>query len=133
MKSEQIVTISADKILSLLDEFSSWSNTTTIIIHEGSVFEFKGVFPKGSVGHGYYNLSGETGFEGHLNYQQITEIELHSGTHMGHESHCFNFKRSPDSVVFKVFLGRDQNGNLHPEQLDRFNAIKEGALDDTTA
>ena len=45
-----------DQSQSLLETISQWQNTTTIILHGGSVFEFKGVFPKGELAHGFYNL-----------------------------------------------------------------------------
>ena len=47
----------------LLKTISTWQNTTTIILHGGSVFEFKGVFPKGEMAHGFYNLKAENFYE----------------------------------------------------------------------
>lgn len=35
-----------DRVEELLGELATWSNTTTIVVHGGSVFEFKGPFPK---------------------------------------------------------------------------------------
>ncbi len=104
----------------LLEEISEWENTTTIILHGGSVFEFKGVFPKGELAHGFYNLKGESGFEGHINLEKITSINLQSKLHRGKESYAFVFQDKDKNCIFKIFLGRDGKGELHPLQKQKF-------------
>lgn len=117
-------TLNTALFIPLLEEVSQWGNTTTIILHGGSVFEFKGRFPIGSVAEGYYNLKGENGFEGHLNISSIAEIQLISKQHRGRESHAFVFVNQKNEPVFKIFLGRDKKGILHAEQVAAFNRIK---------
>ena len=68
------MTIPGDQSLSLLQEIENWGNTTTILLHGGCVFEFKGHFPVGSMAEGFYNLKGESGFEGHLNLAKVNHI-----------------------------------------------------------
>ncbi|MGK0442293.1 MAG: putative heme utilization carrier protein HutX [Pseudohongiellaceae bacterium] len=117
-------TMPGDKAVELLREISTWENTTTIILHGGSVFEFKGVFPKGEFAHGFYNLKGESGFEGHLNLAKVSSIAFQSKLHRGQESHAFLFQDMRDQCLFKIFLGRDQNGVLHPIQKKRYLAFR---------
>jgi putative heme utilization carrier protein HutX len=117
-------TMPGDKALELLRDISTWENTTTIILHGGSVFEFKGVFPKGELAHGFYNLKGENGFEGHLNLAKVSSIAFQSKQHRGQESHAFVFQDMTDQCLFKIFLGRDQNGVLHPMQKKRYLAFQ---------
>lgn len=108
----------------LLETVSQWGNTTTIILHGGCVFEFKGVFPKGELAHGFYNLKGENGFEGHLNLDKVARIRFQSKAHRGQESHAFVFESSDDECLFKIFLGRDADGVLHSDQKEQFLALK---------
>ncbi len=109
----------------LMRELSAWKNTTTIIFQGGCVFEFKGVFPVGRVAEGYYNLSsGGEGFEGHIKLGAIDHIAFQSREHRGRESHAFVFEDDQGEIIFKVFLGRDSDGDLHPEQVAAFNKIK---------
>jgi putative heme utilization carrier protein HutX len=108
----------------LLQRISTWGNTTTIVLHGGSVFEFKGHFPKGEMAEGYYNLKGDTGFEGHLKLDSIDKILLQSRKHRGRESHAFVFADKAGDTVFKIFLGRDEQGNLLASQLQEFETIK---------
>ena len=110
----------AGEAQSLLEALADWGPLTTIIIHAGSVFEFKGPFPRGTITEGFYNLKGDTGFEGHLNLSLIDEIRLESKQHRGRDSYSFVFVNAQADVIFKVFLGRDAKGNIFEDQLQRF-------------
>ncbi|MDO6512610.1 heme utilization cystosolic carrier protein HutX [Neptuniibacter sp. 2_MG-2023] len=115
-----------DQAEALLRELATWGNTTTIILHAGSVFEFKGIFPKGEIGHGYYNLTGPVpGFHGHINLNSIHHINFQDKPHRGQESYAFNFQDKDDSNIFKVFLGRTEDGELIADQVSRFKQIKQ--------
>ena len=81
MSADQQTVIHGDKAQQLLESIAEWGNVTTIIIHAGSVFEFKGPFPRGSNAEGYYNLKGAgtgaaAGFEGHLKLADIRDVSL---------------------------------------------------------
>lgn len=109
----------------LLMALSTWGNTTTIIIHKGCVFEFKGPFPKGAIAQGFYNLDGPIpGFHGHIKLEAITQIKFQDKQHRGRQSYAFDFQDKQGSSIFKVFLGRNDQGELIPEQVDAFMRIK---------
>lgn len=116
--------LSGTKALELLQQISTWGNTTTIILHGGSVFEFKGDFPTGTLAEGFYNLKGNSGFEGHLNLDSIQSIQFQSKNHRGRESHALVFVDKNAEVIFKIFLGRDADGNLLAHQLEQFEQLK---------
>ncbi|NRA42664.1 MAG: heme utilization cystosolic carrier protein HutX [Pseudomonadales bacterium] len=114
-----------DKALDLLQELSSWGKLRTIIIHAGCVFEFGGVFPPGEIGSGYYNLHAqEGGFEGHINLDKIDHIAFQDAMHRGRQAYAFVFNTENAETIFKVFLGRDNHGELFPQQVLRFKAIQ---------
>lgn len=114
----------ASQVRPLLEELPRWGNTTTIVIHEGCVFEFKGPFPSGAVAEGYYNLNGPVpGFHGHIKLDRITAVRFQVRPHRGRASYAFVFEAAGGAVVFKVFLGRDDAGELLPRQVERFNEI----------
>lgn len=105
----------------LLEQLAEWGPMTTIVIHGGSVFEFSGPFPKGSQAEGFYNLHSDgNGFHGHLNLQKIEHIRFQTKPHRGRESYAFVFEDANNEVIFKVFLGRDEQGELLTSQRDRF-------------
>lgn len=109
----------------LLSALSTWGNTTTIIIHKSCVFEFKGTFPKGAVAEGYYNLDGPIpGFHGHIKLRAIQHIKFQDKQHRGRQSYAFDFQDENAASIFKVFLGRDDAGELIPEQVETFKRIQ---------
>lgn len=125
MNDQAEVSMPGDKAQQLLETVSQWQNTTTIILHGGSVFEFKGVFPPGKLAHGFYNLKGESGFEGHLNLEKVKHIKFQSKLHRGQESHAFVFIDHDNECIFKIFLGRDDKGTLHPSQKEQYLAYQQ--------
>ncbi|WOX04536.1 heme utilization cystosolic carrier protein HutX [Microbulbifer pacificus] len=116
----------SEAVWQLIGELPSWGKVTAIVQSEGSVFEFKGEFPKGSIAHGYYNfMHHKNPFHGHLLVAGITEVAFVSKPHRGTESHSMVFLAPSGNCVFKVFLGRDAERQLIPEQVERFKQLKQ--------
>ncbi|NRB42903.1 MAG: heme utilization cystosolic carrier protein HutX [Pseudomonadales bacterium] len=123
------VIIPGELALDLLEKIPSWGNVTTIIIHAGSVFEFKGPFPTGTNAEGYYNLKGvgesaAAGFEGHLKISGIRDVALQEKQHRGRDSYSFVFTNNKDELVFKIFLGREDDGQVIASQLAAFQQLQ---------
>jgi len=115
------VMMPGDNAQQLLEQISDWGAMTTIVIHGGSVFEYTGDFPKATVAEGFYNLqSAGNGFHGHLNLQKIEQIRFQTKPHRGRESYAFVFEDANGDVIFKVFVGRDEKGELLASQRDKF-------------
>ncbi|MDO6612054.1 heme utilization cystosolic carrier protein HutX [Shewanella sp. 1_MG-2023] len=125
LPTEQLALLPLTEKDNLLTSLPEWGNMTTIISVSGSIFEFKGSFPKGKYAHGYYNLitKGE-GLHGHLKLDDISAIALISKPFRGTESHSINFFGAQGEVVFKVYLGRDKKRVLLSSQVERFQALK---------
>ena len=123
------VFIEGEKAQIVLESVSAWGNVTTIILHGGSVFEFKGPFPKGTLAEGFYNLRGagegaSAGFEGHINLSLVTRIDFQERQHRGRDSYALVFNNKDNQPIFKIFVGRDNQGDLIASQLDAFHALK---------
>ncbi|EAR09020.1 heme utilization cystosolic carrier protein HutX [Reinekea blandensis] len=117
----QSTTLPGAQAESLLKQIAGWGPVTTIVIHLGSVFEFKGPFPDGSVGHGFYNLNGPVpGFHGHLNLGDVDHIAFQTKPHRGRESYALVFNNRNGDTIFKIFLGRDDQGELLAHQKAAF-------------
>ena len=116
--------IGPDGVEPVLEQLAGWGKTTTVILHGGCVFEFKGDFPRGQSGRGYYNLdSGGQGFEGHLDLSRITRITFQERPHRGRESCALVFRDGEDAVLFKVFVGRHEDGRLIETQVSAFRKL----------
>ncbi|MDR8522625.1 heme utilization cystosolic carrier protein HutX [Shewanella fidelis] len=126
LPAEQVAILPLEQKDALLEELPEWGNMTTIVSASGSIFEFKGSFPKGKYAHGYYNLITKgDGLHGHLKLDVISAIALISKPFRGTESHSINFFGPQGEVVFKVYLGRDKKRVLLPEQVARFTELKQ--------
>ena len=113
-----------DRVLSILQDLPRWGDLVTIVLHGGCVFEFKGPFPPGEVGRGFYNLKGtRPGFEGHINLKAIDHIAFQVGKHAGRMAYALNFNDKEGSNLFKVFLGRNDSGEIFPNQKYRFDLL----------
>jgi len=96
----------------------------TIVLHGGCVFEYKGPFPAGEIGKGFYNLKGtRPGFEGHINLKAIDHIAFQVRKHAGRVAYALNFNDKEGANLFKVFLGRNGAGEIYPDQKYRFDLL----------
>ncbi|MDO5054107.1 heme utilization cystosolic carrier protein HutX [Pasteurella oralis] len=107
----------------ILTEVSQWGTFTTIIEKEGSIFEIKDRFPTGMIGRGYYNLNmkgNEGALHGHLKLDNIAKIAFVSLPFRGKESYNIAFIADNGQTIFKIYLGRDEERQLFPEQVEKF-------------
>lgn len=116
----------AQAVEALLNYLPTWGVFTTIVEKAGCIFEVKGEFPAGALARGYFNLNfGPTAradlpLHGHLKLANLASVVLVSKPFRGKESYCFAFVDPQDQVVFKVYLGRDDQRRLYPEQVAKF-------------
>jgi len=120
--------IPGDRAREILEQLPSWGDLVTIVLHGGSVFEYKGPFPPGEVARGFYNLKGtRPGFEGHLRLDAIDHIAFQDRPHAGRVAHALTFNDADGRNIFKVFLGRDEQGAIWPGQIDAYEALRASA------
>lgn len=124
---EQFVRVfPAERAEDILKAISQWGIFTTIIEKEGCIFEIKDRFPSGMIGRGYYNLNmkdEEGAIHGHLKLDAIAKIAFISLPFRGKESYNIAFISNTGKTIFKVYLGRDEQRQLFPEQIEHFNAF----------
>lgn len=122
--------IPGERAQEILEQLPAWGDVVTIVLHGGSVFEYKGPFPPGTVARGFYNLRGtRPGFEGHLRLDAIDHIAFQDRPHAGRIAHALTFNDVEGHNIFKVFLGRDEDGAIWPEQISAYEALRAGAED----
>ena len=84
----------------------------------------QGKIPEGRHGHGYFNLSGGSGLGGHLKIDDLGHICFLSLPFMGLESHSVQFFNAAGTVLFSVYVGRE-NRQLIPAARESFFALRE--------
>lgn len=126
LPKDWIVTLPGVLAQTLLEKIASWGKVTTIVEVAGSIFEVKAPLPLGKIGYGYYNLFGAPGeLHGHLKLDAIAHISLQSKPHRGKAAHAIVFYDAQGRCVFKIYLGRDEQGQLFSDQVQQFHALKE--------
>ncbi|OOH88882.1 heme iron utilization protein [Pasteurellaceae bacterium 15-036681] len=127
LPNEFVRVFPAERAQDILSAITSWGTFTTIIEKEGSIFEIKERFPSGMLGRGYYNLNmkGEEGtLHGHLKLDNIAQIAFVSLPFRGKESYNIAFIAHNGQTIFKVYLGRDEQGQLLPHQVENFKTFQ---------
>ncbi|PSU19840.1 heme utilization cystosolic carrier protein HutX [Photobacterium kishitanii] len=125
LPSELVFPMAGNLAQTIAEALPSWGPVTTIVHSMGSIFEVKASFPKGKLARGYYNLMGKEGeLHGHLRLDFVEHIALVSKPFMGQESYFIGFFAAQGECVFKVYLGRDKQRNLYPEQIEKFQQLK---------
>lgn len=127
LPSEFVRLFSADRAEEILQAISQWGTFTTIIEKEGSIFEIKDRFPSGIFARGYYNLNmkdQEGTLHGHLKLDNIARIAFASLPFRGKESYNIAFIAHNGQTIFKVYLGRDEQRQLFPTQVEKFKTFQ---------
>lgn len=75
------------------------------------------------VGRGYYNLNmkdDEGTLHGHVKLGNLAQIAFVSLPFRGKESYNIAFIANNGQTIFKVYLGRDEQRQLFPHQVEKF-------------
>lgn len=106
-------------------DLADWPGEVTFIVHTlDGVFETRGRIPPGSHGRGYFNLGGGSPVGGHIRAARCAAIYLVDRPFMTRRSCSVQFLNGEGETMFKVFVGRDGERQLLPDQLARFEALQ---------
>lgn len=108
-----------------MDDVATWGDVQVIVHTEDGIMETGGPVPKGSVARGYFNLMGRTGFHGHLRHERCSGIAFVERPFMGRTSCLLIFLNVDGGIMFKIFVGRDEKGELKADQLEKFRALRD--------
>ena len=106
-------------------ELTSWGEVLFIVHTPDIVLECAGKIPPGSFARGYFNMHGDSPIGGHLKAENCTHIVFVSRPFMGRPSRSLQFFNGAGEAMFKIFVRRDDKRELLPEQLARFDALRE--------
>ena len=112
-----------EKFQEVMMDIARWGDVTVIIHSEDGVMEIGGAIAEGKVSQDYYNLPGTSGFHGHLRYKRCASIAFVERPTMGRTSAAVLFINVDGGIMFKVFVGRDENRELRQDQLQAFREL----------
>jgi putative heme utilization carrier protein HutX len=107
----------------VMTEVARWGEVTVIVHSDDGIMEFTGPVPAGTIARGYYNLAGRTGFHGHLRHERCAGIAFVERPLFGRPSASILFFNRDAGIMFKIFVGRDEQRELRDDQLTAFRAL----------
>lgn len=124
LPQEMWARVPGDLFVEVMQDLTEWGDVTVIAHTRDIILEVEGPVPPGKLGHGFYNLHGDSPIGGHLRADNCKAIVFLRRPFMGKESVSIQFFNAEGGSMFKVFVGRDENRALKPEQVERFEALK---------
>jgi len=114
------------RFVEIMQAVAAWNEAVTFIAHTPDVIaEVTGKLPDGSVARGFYNFkeSEPGGIHGHIYYENCAAIYLIERPFMGKRTVSLNFINRAGGAMFKIYVGRDQNGELIERQIQAMRAL----------
>ena len=119
--------IEGERFADIMGQIAAWGDVTVIVHTADVIMEFSGPLPEGEMGHGFYNLKGGKGLHGHLRHQNCAAIYFVERPFMGKATASVQFANKEGGIMFKIYVGRDESGELRADQLAAFRVLAGGA------
>ena len=118
------------RFVEIMQALAGWNEAVTFIAHTPDVIaEVTGKIPNGKVGRGFYNFehAEEGGIHGHIYYENCAAIYLIERPFMGKDTVSLNFVNRNGGAMFKIFVGRDEAGELKQHQIEAMRKLFDAA------
>ncbi|MEL8056625.1 MAG: heme utilization cystosolic carrier protein HutX [Pseudomonadota bacterium] len=125
LPEEQIKIIDGNKMLDLLTDVGEWGAVLFITegnsVITGMSVELPQVFPKD----GYFHFFGQGGFGGHIKEDACQHIAFIERQFQNRNSRSVHFYDGRGEPMFKIFVSRELSGEMKPEQVARWMALRD--------
>lgn len=119
------VAVSGEAFEEVMADLTTWGEITFLVHTRDLILECKGHVPPGKVARGYFNLHGHGAIGGHLRYGNCAAIHFVKRPFMKMDTCSITFFSDLGEAMFKVYVGRDDQRRLLPEQVRRFGALRD--------
>jgi heme iron utilization protein len=121
---EQRMFVAAEAFERLWTTLNGWGDVLFVVHTADIVAEIVGALPKGSFGHGYFNIHGESPIGGHIRAANCRAIYIVDRPFHGRRSCSVQFYNAEGEAMFKVFVRRDKAREMLADQLAFFEQLK---------
>jgi putative heme utilization carrier protein HutX len=108
----------------VMENVSTWGEILFLIHNADIVLECTGTLPAGSFGRGYFNIHGDSPSGGHIRADNCKSIAFVARGGSGRPSMSIQFYNAAGDAIFKIFVRRDANRELVPEQVAKFEVLR---------
>lgn len=102
---------------------TQWGDVLFLVHTPNVILECAGPVPPGSSARGYFNLSGKGPIGGHLKADRCAAIAFVRRPFMGLDSCSIQFFDLDGESMFKIFVRRQADRSLDPDQVEAFDAL----------
>jgi hypothetical protein len=127
LPDDSVKLVSAEKFDDIWKSLQGWGEVLFIVHTDDIVLECTGSLPDGSHAHGYFNIHGDSPIGGHIKASNCKAIAIVDRPFHGRRSCSVQFMNQNGNAMFKVFVRRDKERNLLPQQLERFEELRQAA------
>jgi hypothetical protein len=106
------------------NDLTAWGQVVFIVHTADGVFETACTIPPGSHARGYFNIHGDSPLGGHLKIERCAAIYFVDRPFFKRRSCSVQFINCDGQAMFKIFVARNEEKNLKPDQLARFEALR---------
>jgi heme iron utilization protein len=124
LPAEHRTIVPGSRLEGILKAMTDWGEVLFIVHTPDIVLECAGKVPPGSFARGYFNLHGDSPIGGHIKADNCAHIAFVTRPFMGRPSCSLQFFNGAGEAMFKIFVRRDSERNLIPEQVQRFDALR---------
>jgi len=124
LPAENAAVAPKDSFDRIWEDLTGWGEVVFIVHSEDGVFETACTIPAGTHGRGYFNIHGDSPLGGHLKIERCAAIYFVDRPFFKRRSCSIQFINGEGHAMFKIFVGRDAEKNLRPEQVARFEKLR---------
>jgi hypothetical protein len=121
---ENAAKTSVESFDQIWDDLTTWGHVVFIVHTADGVFETACTIPPGSYARGYFNIHGDSPLGGHLKIERCAAIYFVDRPFFKRRSCSVQFINGDGQAMFKIFVARDEEKNLKPDQLARFDTLR---------
>jgi len=123
LPAEQGAVVPGEAFADIMQDITTWGDILFLIHNGDIVLECTGALPAGSFGHGYYNIHGESPIGGHIKADNCKAIAF-VARGLKRVSMSVQFYNGAGDAMFKIFVARDEQRELKPDQVAKFEALR---------
>ena len=123
LPADQATVVQGEAFADIMQDITTWGEILFLIHNQDIVLECSGTLPPGTFAHGYFNIHGDSPIGGHIKADNCKAIAfvVRGLKRVGMSVQFYN---AAGEAVFKIFVRRDANRELIPEQVKMFEALR---------
>ncbi|WP_313349574.1 heme utilization cystosolic carrier protein HutX [Paracoccus sp. (in: a-proteobacteria)] len=119
----EVSSLPGDMLPEVMADIAGWGEITFIVNTPSVILEVKAPLGQGEISGDMFNLH-DKAIGGHIHYRACTRVAFVRRKLFGMETRSVQFYAQDGTCMFKIYLGRDENRALKPDQIAAMDALE---------